>query len=119
MKVGYYLEFLTLEMIRLLESAESKVTKDENCEKVPHLEITEVVLVHCNFANNDCQQDSRVLYTFIPNKLFRQLLDISLKSFIFQNTFNSEFSYIEIWFTDQNSKPLKIEYKINITLVIN
>ena len=119
MKVGYYLEFLVLEMIRLLESAESKITKDENDEKVLHLEITEVVLVHCNIANNDYQQDSRVLYTFIPNKLFRELLDISLKSFIFQKTFNSEFSYIKIWFSDQNSKPLEVEYKINITLVIN
>ena len=84
-----------------------------------HLEITEVVLVHCNIVNNNYQQDSRVLYTFVPNKSFGQLLDISPKNFIFLKTFDSEFSYIEVWFTDQNSKQLEIEDKINITLVIN
>ena len=55
----------------------------------------------------------------VPNKSFGQLLDISPKSFIFSKTFNWEFSYIEVWFTDQNSRPLEIENKINITLVIN
>ena len=103
----------------LLGSTKNKITKDENGENVPHLEITEVVLVHCNIVNNDYQQDSRVLYTFVPNKSFGQLLDISPKNFIFLKTFDSEFSYIEVWFTDQNSKPLEIEDKINITLVIN
>ena len=93
--------------------------ENENGENVPHLEITEVVLIHCNIVNNDYQQDSRVLYTFVPNKSFGQLLDISPKNFIFLKTFDSEFSYIEVWFTDQNSKPLEIEDKINITLVIN
>ena len=100
-------------------SFKSKITKDENNGNVPHLEITEVVLIHCNIVNNDYQQDSRVLYTFVPNKSFGQLLDISPKNFIFLKTFNSEFSYIEVWFTDQNSKPLEIEDKINITLAIN
>ena len=80
--------------------------------------ITEVVLIHCNLANNNYQQDSRVLHTFVPNKSFGQLLDVSPKSFIFLRTFNSEFSYIEVWFTNQNFKPLEIEYKINITLVL-
>ena len=62
---------------------------------------------------------SRVLYTFVPNKSFGQLLDISPKNFIFSKIFNSEFSYIELWLFDQNSKPLEIEEEINITLVIN
>ena len=83
------------------------------------LEITEVALVHCNIVNNDYQQDWRVLCTFIPNQSFGQLLDVSPKNFIFLKTFNSEFSYIEVWFTDQNSKPLVVEDKISITLVIN
>ena len=83
-----------------------------------HLEITEVVLAHCNIVNSDYQQASRVLYTFVPNKSFGQLLDILLKKSIFLKTFNSEFSYIEVWFTDQNSKTLDIEDRINITLVI-
>ena len=84
-----------------------------------HLEINEVVIVHCNIANKDYQQDSRVLYTFVLNKLFGQLLDISPKKIIFLKTFDSEFSHIEVWFTDKNYKPLEIEGKINITLVIN
>ena len=116
-KTGYYLDFVTPETKKLL--GRTKITKDENGETVPRLEITEVVLIHCNIVNNDYQQDSRVLYTFVPNKSFGQLLDISPKNFIFLKTFNSEFSYIEVWFTDQNSKPLEIEDKINITLVIN
>ena len=86
---------------------------------MPHLEITEVVLVHCNIVNNDYQQDSTVLYTFIPNKPFCQLLDISSKNAIVFKTFDSEFSYVKVWFTDQNSKPIEIKDKINITLVIN
>ena len=85
---------------------------------MPHLEITELVLVHCNIVNNDYQQDSRVLCTFVPNKSFGQLLGISPQKFIFLKSFYSEFSYIEVWFTDQNSKPLEIEDKVNITLVI-
>ena len=79
---------------------------------MPHFEITEIMLVHCNIVNNYYQQDSRVLYTFVPVKSFGQLLGISSKDFIFLKTFNSEFSYIEILFTDQNSKPLEIEDKI-------
>ena len=66
-KTGYYLELLTPETMKLLGSTENKITKDKNGENVPHLEITEVVLVHCNIVNNDYQQDSRVLYTFVPN----------------------------------------------------
>ena len=118
-KTGYYLELLTLETKKLLGSTNNEITKDENGENVPHLEITAVVLVHYNIVNNNCQQDSRVLCTFVPNKSFGQLLDISLKNFIFSKTFDSEFSYIEVCFTEQNSKPLEIEDNISITLVIN
>ena len=104
--------------MKLLESTKSKITKNENGENVPHLEITKIVLVNCNIVNNDYQLDSRVLYTFVSNKSFGQLLGISPKKFIFWKNFNCEFLYIEVWFTDQNSKPLQIEDKINITLVI-
>ena len=79
METGYYLELLTPETMKLLGSTKNKITKDENGENVPHLEITEVVLVHCNIVNNSYPQNSRVLYTFISNKLFGQLLDISPK----------------------------------------
>ena len=82
-KTGCYLDLLTPETMNLLRSAENKLTKTKNGENVPHYEITEVVLVHCNIVNNDYQQDSIVLYTFVPNKLFGILLEISLKNHIF------------------------------------
>ena len=75
------------------------------------VEITEVALVHRNIVNKNYQQNSRVLYTFVPNKSFGQLLDISTNNFIFLKIFDSEFSYIEVWFTDQNSRPLDVEDK--------
>ena len=83
-----------------------------------YLEIAEAVLVPCNIANNRYQQDSRVLYRLFPNKSFSLLLDISHTNFIFLRSFDSGFSFIEVWFPDQNSKPLEIEDKIDITLVI-
>ena len=76
-KNGYYLELLTPETMKLHGSAESKITKDKNGENVPHLEVVELVLVHCNLVNNDYQQDLRILYTFVPNKTFGSLLEIS------------------------------------------
>ena len=115
-KNGYSLELLTPETMKLLGSTENKIIKDKNGENVPHFEITEVVLVHCSIDNNDYQQDLRVLYTFVRNKLFGSLLEIS--NHIFLKTFNSEFQTIEVWFTDQNSQPLEIEGRINLTLVI-
>ena len=101
--------------MKLLGSTENKIAKSKNGENVLHLEITEVVLVHCNIVNNDYQQDSRVLYTFVPNKPFGSLLEISPKNHIFLKTFNSEFQAIEVWITDQNGQPLGIE---DLTLVI-
>ena len=85
---------------------------------MPHLEITEVVLVHCNIVSNDYQQDSSVSYTFIPNKPFGGLLEILPTNHIFLKAFHSEYDEIEVWFTDQNSQPLEIEYRINLTMVI-
>ena len=82
-KNGYYLELLTPETMKLLGSTESKITKDKNGENVPHLEVVEVVLVYCNFVNNDYQQESRILYTFVPNKIFGSLLEISPKNHVF------------------------------------
>ena len=69
--------------MKLLESTKLKINKDKNGENVPHLEITEVILVHCNIVNKDHQQDARVLYTFVHNKSFGQLLDISPRNFKF------------------------------------
>ena len=91
-KTGYYLELLMPETMTLLWSTKSKITKIENGENVPHVKINEVILLHCNIVNNDYQQDSGVLYTFVPNKSFDQLLDILPKIFIFLKTLNLEFS---------------------------
>ena len=92
--------------MKLLGSTESKIAKDKNGENVPHLEKVELVLVHCNLANNDYQQDSRILYTFVPNKALGSLLESLPPNHFFLKTFNSEFQEIKIWFTDQTSKPL-------------
>ena len=104
--------------MKLLGSTENKITKDKDGENVPHLEIVELVLVHCNLVNNDYQQDSRILYTFVPNKPFGSLPEISPTNHFYLKTFNSEFQEIKIWFTDQTSKPLEVEDKINLTLII-
>ena len=93
--------------MRLHGNTKNKITKDKNSENVPHL------------VNNNYQQDSRVLNTFVPNKPFGSLLEISSSNFILLKTFDSEFQVIEGWFTDhQNSQPLEIEDRINLTLVI-
>ena len=98
--------------MKLLGSTESKVTKDKNGENVPDLEIVQLVLfelvflVNYNLVHNDYQQESRILYTFVPNKQFGSFLEISPTNHIFLKTFNSEFQEIKIWFTDQTSKPL-------------
>ena len=117
-KNGHSLELLTPETMKLRGSTENEITKDKNGENVLHLETTEVVLVHCNIVNNGYQQDSRVLYTFVPNKPFGSLLKISLTNHIFLKTSNSYSQDIEVWFTGQNSKPLEVEDKINLTVVI-
>ena len=117
-KGGYSLELLTPETMGLLGSTKDKITKDKNVENVPHLEITEIVLFDCNIVHNDYQQDSRVLYTFVPNKLFGSLLEIFPTNHIFLKTFKSELTDLDVWFTDQNSQPLEIEDRIKLTLVI-
>ena len=90
-KTGYYLELLTLEIMKLLKSTERKITNNECCENVAYLEITEAVIIHCNVINNNI---------FILDKSFDQLLDISPKIFTFLKIFNSDFSYIAVWFND-------------------
>ena len=104
--------------MKLLGSTKNKITKDKNGENVPHLEINEVVLIHCNIVNNDYQQDSRVLYTFVPNKPFGSLLEISPTNHIFLKAVNSEYDKTKVWFTDQNSQPLEMEDRTNLTMVI-
>ena len=89
-----------------------------NGENVPKLESAEVVLVHCNLVNNNYQQASKVLFTFVPNKKFSQLINIAPYSLKMVNTTNTGFSFVEAWFPDQNSKQFQIEDNVNITLII-
>ena len=118
-KTGYKLELLSKETMRLFGGAKDIIDADKNSENVPRLENVEVVLVHCNLVNNSYQQASRVLFTFVPAKQYGQLISISPKSLIFLKTMNTEFSEIEVWFTDQNNNALEIENNVNISLIIN
>ena len=104
--------------MKLLGSTNSVVLKDKNNENVPKLESVEVVLVHCNLVKNDYQYASKVLFSFVPNKQFGQLLNISHHVFTMMNTVNTEFSSAEIWFIDQSSKALEIKDNVNLTLMI-
>ena len=117
-KTGYKLELLTPETMKLLGSTKKDVNSDKNSENVPKLESVEVVLVHCNLVKNDYQHTSKVLFSFVPNKQFGQLINISPHSLTMMNTVNTEFSFVEVWFTDQTSKALEIEDNVNLTLII-
>ena len=100
-KAGYKLELLTPETMKLLVSAKKDVDKDKDGENVPKLESFEVVIVHCTLVKNDYQHPLKVLFTFVPNKQFWQLRNISPYSLQMMNTVNTEFSSIEVWFTDK------------------
>ena len=115
-KTGYKL--LSSETIKLSGSTKKDVDQDKDGEDVSKLESVEVVLVHCNLVNNNYQQTSKVLFTFVPNKQFGQLINIAPHSLTMLSTTNTEFSFIEVWFTDQNSEPLEIEDNVNLTLII-
>ena len=117
-KNGYKLEMLTPETMSLLGSTKKDVDADKNDGNVSKLEIAEVVLVHCNLVKNGYQHTSKVLFTFVPNKQFGQLINISPNSLTIINTVNTEFSFVEVWFTDQFSKLLEIEDNVSLTLTI-
>ena len=105
--------------MQLFGTTKCKIKKDKNDDNIPYLEINEVALIHCNVVNKSYQQNSRALYTFPPNKSFRQLLDFSPETYVFSKTLDLECLFFEIWFTDLNSKPLLTEDKLNINLVVN
>ena len=119
-KTGYKLELLSEETMQLLGSSKKVIDKNKDGEIVPRLEAVEVVSVHCNLVNNNYQHASKVLFTSVPNKQLtnKQLITITPHSLTMLKTTNAEFSFIEIWFTDQNNRPLEIEDNVNITLII-
>ena len=94
------------------------VDKDNNGDHVPKLESFETVLIHGNLVNNGYQQVPKVLYTFVSSKQFKQIINVSPHSWTILNNINTKLTFIEIWFTDQNSKPLEIEDNLNITMII-
>ena len=117
-KSGYKLELLLKETMKLLGSSTDTIDGEKNSKLVPKLESVDLVLVHCNVENNNYQQASKVLFTFVPNKKYGQLITISPETLIMLKTVNTEFHFIEIWFTDQNNRPLEIEDSVNISLIV-
>ena len=112
------LELLSPETMKLLGSVKNCVDKDKDGEDVPKLESVEVTLVHCNLVNNIYQKASKVLFTFLPNKRCVQLITISLYLLTMLKSTSAEFQSIELWFTDQNNRPLETEDSVDITLII-
>ena len=104
--------------MRLLGSSKKDVDPDKNGENLPKLESVEVVLVHCDLVKNDYQHTSKVLFSFVPNKQFGELINISPHSLTMMNTINTEFSFVEVWFTGQTNKAVEIEDNVNLKLII-
>ena len=117
-KADHKFELLTPETMNLLGSTKKDVDSDKNSENVPKLESVQVVLVHCNLVKNDYQHSSKVLFSFVSNKQFGQLINISPNTLTMMNTVNTEFSFVEVWFTNQAIKALEIEDNVSLTLVI-
>ena len=117
-KTGYKLELLSKETIQLLGSSKKDIDQNKDGENVPKLESVEVALINCNLVNNNYEQASKVLFTFVPNKQFGQLITITPHSPTMLKTTDAEFSFIEVWFTDKNNRSLEIGDNFNITLII-
>ena len=104
--------------MKLLGTAKKDVDSDKNIENVPILKSVEVGLVHCNLVKNEYQYTSKVLFSFVLNNPFGQLINTSLYSLAMMSTINTAFSFAEVWFTDRASKALEIEDNVNLTLII-
>ena len=118
-KDGYKLELQTPETMKFFGSTKILIDKMKNWEKVPSLELVEVVLFQCNLVNDQYQQKSEVLYTSTRNKSYAYLLNVEPSNLVFLETYNTEFDEIIITFTDQNGRPLEIGDKVNLILLIN
>ena len=104
--------------MKLLGSTRKDVNKDKDGEDVPKLESAEVILVHCNLVNDSYQQASKVLFTFVPNKQFAQLIIILPHLLTMLKNTNEELQSIQLWFTHQKNRLLEIEDSVNIILII-
>ena len=119
MKDGYKLKLQTNETTKLFGSTKKLIDKTKNGEKVLSLEVAEVALVQCNLVDNQYQQKSEALYTFTPNKSYAHLSNIEPSNVVFLKTYNTEFDEIILTFTGENGRPLEIDDKENLTLLIN
>ena len=118
MGAGVSLELMTPETQEFLGVSEKLLTGEVDGDKVAKLETVQTVLVHCNLVDNDYQKNSRILYSFVPDRPFGNILSIQPSDFIWLKTFKSEFDHIEVWFTDQNNVPLEIEDNVQVSMVI-
>ena len=112
------MELLSPETMKLFGNPKKDVDNDKDGEDISKLESVEVVLVICNLVNSDYQKASKVLFTFVPNKQFGQLITILSYSLTMLKTTSAEFQSVKLWFTDQNNKPLEIEDSVNVTLIL-
>ena len=117
-KTGSKLELLTNETMSLLGDGPI-IEKNKNGINVPQIDQVNSVLVHCNVVQSNYQQDSKLLYTFVPDKQFGQLLVVEPKPLLNLKIIDSVFTYIEVWFTDQNNRKLQTEDSVNITLIVS
>ena len=114
-KTGYKLEFLSNEAMALLGDGPI-INKNKDGDNLPEIEQVHSVLVHCNVVQNNYQQHSKLLYTFIPDKQYGQLLVFEPKALISLKTVDSVFN---IWFTDQDNRSLQMEDNVNISLTVD
>ena len=106
-------------LMKLLRRTKKLIKKTKSDKNVPSLEEVDVVLVQCNLVDNQYQQKSEMLYTFTPNKSYAYLLNVEPSNLVFLKTYNTEFDETIIIFIDENGKPLEIEDKVNLALLIN
>ena len=118
-KDGYKLELQKPETMKSFGSIKKLIKKTKNGKNVRSLEVVEEVLVQCNLVDNQYQQNSEVLYTFMPNKSYTYLINVEPSKLGLLKTYNTDFGRIIIIFLDQNGRLLKIEDKVNLTLLIN
>ena len=118
-KDGHKLGLQTPDTIKLFGSAKKLIEKTKNGESVSSLEVVEIVLVQCSLVDNQYQQKSEVLYTFIASKFYAYLLNVESSNLVFLRTYNTKFDEIIITFMDQNGRSIEIEDKVNLTMLIN
>ena len=118
-KDGHKLELQTHETMKLFGNTKKLKQKTKIGENIPSLEVVEAVLVQSHLVDSQCQQKSEVLFIFIPNKYYAYLLNVEPSNLVFLKTYNTDSDEIIVTFTDQNGRPLEVEDRVSLTLLIN